>query len=125
MKVGRKQHQPDKTTRDTVSLHAMVGTPQLLIAKVLGITQPTLRRHYRHELDVSLAIANASIGGTLFNKAKKGDTTAMIFWMKTRAGWSENKEQAADGAPEPLKVVFNVSDAVKDVKVTRGQSSGE
>jgi hypothetical protein len=125
VKVGRKQHQPNKTTRDTVSLHAAVGTPQLLIAKVLGITQPTLRRHYRNELDLALVLANATIGGELFNKAKDGNTLAAIFWMKTRAGWSENKEQAADGAPEPLKVVFNVSDAVKDVKVTRGQSSGE
>jgi hypothetical protein len=125
VKVGRKQHQPDKTTRDTVKLHSMVGTPQLLIAKVLGITEPTLRRHYRTELDLSSAIATANLGGKLYNKAFSGDTAALIFWMKTRAGWSETKEQAADGAPEPLKVVFNVSDAVKEVKVTRGQSSGE
>jgi len=125
VKVGRKQHEPDKTTRDTVSLHATVGTPQLLIAKVLGITQPTLRRHYRNELDLALVLANATIGGELFNKAKEGNTLAAIFWMKTRAGWSETKEQAADGAPETLKIVFNVAEAVKDVKVTRGQAKGE
>jgi hypothetical protein len=125
VKAGRKQHEPDEATRLTVSLHAQVGTPQLIISKILGITQPTLRRHYRDELDLSLAIANAAMMGSLYNKGIKGNTLAAIFWMKTRAGWSETKEQAADGAPEPLKVVFNVSDAVKEVKVTRGQLSGE
>ena len=49
----------------------------------------TLRLHYRDELDLSLAKANATIGGALFNKAKGGDTAAMIFWMKTQAGWKE------------------------------------
>jgi hypothetical protein len=39
-----------------------------------------------------LTRANASVGGALFNKATKGDTAAMIFWMKTRAGWREKLE---------------------------------
>jgi TorA maturation chaperone TorD len=40
-------------------------------------------------LDLAKAKANATIGGALFNKAKTGDTSAMIFWMKTQAGWRE------------------------------------
>lgn len=85
-------HKPTKATRDTVSLHALVGTPQETIAQVLGIDPKTLRKHYREELDQALAKANATIGGTLFNKAKSGDTSAMIFWLKTRAGFRERKE---------------------------------
>lgn len=84
-------HEPTKATRDTVSLHALVGTPQEVIADVLGIDPKTLRKHYREELDQALAKANATIGGTLFNKAKSGDTSAMIFWLKTRAGFRETQ----------------------------------
>lgn len=73
-------------------MHAMVGTPQEDIARVLDIDPKTLRLHYRDELDLATAKANATIGGALFNKARGGDTTAMIFWMKTRAGWREKTE---------------------------------
>lgn len=82
-------HEPTKLQRDTVKLHAMIGTPQEDIARVIGIDAKTLRLHYREELDLAIAMANATIGGALFNKAKGGDTAAMIFWMKTRARWSE------------------------------------
>ena len=82
-------HEPTPELRHIVQIHATIGTPQDDIAKVLGIDPKTLRLHYRDELDLASAKANAVIGGALFNKAKAGDTTAMIFWMKTRAGWRE------------------------------------
>jgi len=82
-------HAPTDAQRQTVQLHTTVGTPQPVIARLLGITEKTLRKYYRDELDLAKAKANATIGGALFNKAKSGDTTAMIFWMKTQAGWKE------------------------------------
>lgn len=85
-------HEPTKASRELVSLHAMVGTDQRVIAEILDIDPKTLRKYYRAELDNSKAKANATIGGALFNKAKSGDTTAMIFWMKTQARWSERSE---------------------------------
>jgi hypothetical protein len=93
MPKTKPSHEPTKAMRDTVSLHAMVGTPQILIAQVLGIDVKTLRKHYRDELDLALVKANATIGGSLFNKAKGGDTAAQIFWLKTRAGFKEKAEE--------------------------------
>jgi hypothetical protein len=90
-------HEPTDATRQTVQLHATVGTDQPTIARVLGIDPKTLRKHYRDELDISRAKANATIGGALFNKAKNGDTAAMIFWMKTQAGWREKTETTITG----------------------------
>jgi len=72
-----------------VQLHTTVGTTQADIARVLDIDEKTLRKYYRDELDLAKAKANATIGGALFNRAKSGDTSAMIFWMKTQAGWRE------------------------------------
>ena len=83
-------HAPTDAARQTVQMHAMVGTKQTDIARVLDIDEKTLRKHYRDELDLAKAKANATIGGALFNKAKTGDTSAMIFWMKTQAGWRES-----------------------------------
>ena len=91
-------HFPTEATRQTVQLHTMVGTTQSDIARVLDIDEKTLRKYYRGELDLAKAKSNATIGGALFNKAKNGDTAAMIFWMKTQAGWRETKEP--DEAPD-------------------------
>ena len=86
-------HEPTRATREAVKIHAMVGTRQEFIADILGFDPMTLRKYYRAELDQSLAQANATIGGSLFNKAKGGDTAAMIFWLKTRAGFREKEPE--------------------------------
>ena len=88
--ITKPPHAPTEATRQTVQLHTMVGTIQEDVARVLGIDAKTLRKYYRDELDLSKAKANATIGGALFNKAKTGDTAAMIFWMKTQAGFRES-----------------------------------
>lgn len=105
--MPRHQHEPTKATREVVKLHTMVGTDQRVIADILDIDPKTLRKHYRAELDQSKARANAQIGGALFKKASAGDTTAMIFWMKTQAGWKEtsvNEHTSPDGSMSPTRI---------------------
>ena len=107
-----KPHDPTDAQRQTVQLHATVGTPHPVIAQLLDIDPKTLRKYYREELDVSKAKANATIGGALFNKAKGGDTTAMIFWMKTQAGWREKSDVnhvSEDGTMTPTRIVIEAA----------------
>jgi hypothetical protein len=102
--MSRNPHEPTHASRQLVKLHATIGTTQAVIADILGIDGKTLTKYYREELDQALAQANASVGGALFNKATKGDTTAMIFWMKTRAGWRERQQvdhTSSDGTMTP------------------------
>ena len=100
--MARPDHQPTKATRDTVSLHVLAGTRQDVIADVLGIDPKTLRKHYRKELDQAMAKANAKIGGALYNKALGGDTSALIFWAKTRMGFRETQHIDHTTAGKPL-----------------------
>ena len=111
-------HAPTDATRQTVQLHTMVGTTQADIARVLDIDEKTLRKYYRDELDLAKAKANATIGGALFNQAKSGDTSAMIFWMKTQAGWRERKDlnhTSEDGSMSP-KAAITAVDAIEAAK---------
>lgn len=107
-KIGPPEHEVTDLTRELVTAHARVGTRQDIIAGILGIKCcKTLRKHYRAELDHSTAEANAIIGGELFNKARGGDTAAQIFWLKTRAGFSEKKEldlTSSDGSMTPTLI---------------------
>jgi len=80
---------------------------------VIGIDKKTLRRHYRDELDLSMAKANATIGGALFNKAKAGDTASMTFWLKTRARWRETSDVnhvSEDGSMSPVRSARDLTD---------------
>ena len=52
--------------------------------------------------------ANAQVAKGLFDQAKQGNTSAAIFWLKTRAGWKEtnvNEITGADGQPVSIKIV--------------------
>ena len=75
-----------------------------MIAQVLQVDVKTLYKYYRRELDTARDLANAQVGGALFNKALAGDTTAQIFWMKTRARWKEEQvidHTSSDGSMTP------------------------
>lgn len=99
-------HEPTKQTRDAVALHAAIGTPQEHIARIIGIDKKTLCKYYRDELDLGTSRANAAIAGQLYQKAVSGDTTAQIFWLKTRARWRETTriEGAGDNGEHLHKV---------------------
>ena len=127
--MSRNPHQPTKESRQLVQLHTTIGTTQAVISSILGIDPKTLRLHYREELDHATAQANATIGGALFNKAKGGDTAAMIFWMKTRAGWREKHDlnhTSEDGSMSPKGVPEDVAAALDAIagKISGSDSAG-
>lgn len=104
--MARQPHVPSDASRALVRLHVAIGTTREVVAKVLGIDLKTLRKYYSEELALATAQANATIGGALFNKAKGGDTTAMIFWLKTRARWREKEEvQETDTVAAHLRAI--------------------
>lgn len=99
-------HKPTVKNKNFVKKQALVGTPQETIADILGIDSKTLRKHYREQLDHSLAQANGEVGGKLYNKAMKGDTAAIIWWEKTRSGMREAREGDNDGTPPSFTITI-------------------
>jgi hypothetical protein len=95
---GRPPHEPTQETKDTARRLSALGVPYEDIALRLKISSDTLVKYYQDELDEGRIDANSAIAGTLFNQAKKGNTAAAIFWLKTRAGWKETQvnEHAGD-----------------------------
>lgn len=65
------------------------------IAQMIGIrSAKTLRKYFPVELASGTAEANAQVAQTLFKMATSGSSpAATMFWLKTRAKWSEKAEQ--------------------------------
>jgi hypothetical protein len=87
-----KPHEPTEKEREAVEIMAGHGIPPIDIARVLGHSESTIRRHYTQELDTGHIRANSKVAQSLFDKAMAngpGAVTACIFWLKVRAGWLE------------------------------------
>ncbi|MEB3045646.1 helix-turn-helix domain-containing protein [Rhizobium mulingense] len=78
--------------RRLVQALASQGIPQSEICRVLDISEKTLRRAYRRQLDVGAARLQAALVGHLLRLAAGTDDLALkaiIFLLRSRFGWSE------------------------------------
>ena len=89
---GRPRFEPTPKERRQVRKLVGLGLTHEDISGVIGISEKTLRRHFRKELETGVAIANARVAASLFRQATskiKPNPTCAIFWMKARAGWRD------------------------------------
>lgn len=90
-------HIPTEGTRAQVdALVGLVGLAQTEVAAFLGVDLKTLRACYEKELRTASIKANSTVAKALFTSAKDGNTQAQIFWLKTRAGWTEKTSVSID-----------------------------
>lgn len=130
----RPPHDPSEKLRKRVEHMVAIGFPQPDIAKVIGISEPTLRKHYRDELDCGRAVVTAKISrrlarmalGEVENATAADELRAGMFYLKTRAGWSEDSA-ARDVTPEAKPLTINIASApaVGPVRVTRGAPAAD
>jgi len=98
--MSRRPHQPTPKELKYVEALSSYGVPEDDIARVVGITIKTLRKHYRDQLENGSTRANAQIAGFLFTAAKKGSVPAMMFWLRCRSRWAEGSALSALGKKE-------------------------
>lgn len=109
--MPRRRHESTPERRATVKAMAAYGIPQEDIARVVGIEQTALRRYYRAELDTGGPQAVAKVAECLYQQAISGNTTAAIFFLKTRGKWRETERvelTGADGGPMKSETVAKV-----------------
>jgi hypothetical protein len=101
----RIAHKPDEKSRKQVLELAGFGMTHDQIAKVMDICDETLRKYYKHELDTGTTELNTKVAQNLFSIATgkdKAAVTAAIFWLKTRARWTERIDISnEDGSLKP------------------------
>ena len=98
--MGRPSIKFSEEKRKTIKAMAGYGIPQKDIARVHGVSEKTLRLHCEHELATGATEATTKVAETLFGLATGGNVTACIFWMKTRAGWTERTELTGKGGKD-------------------------
>jgi transcriptional regulator with XRE-family HTH domain len=108
--MARPPYEPNDQDRKTVRAMTAYGITQDQIIAVLGITRPTLRKYFRKELATAAIEANAQVAGSLFHKARAGDTISMIFWLKVRAGWKEPPQEVGGIDGSPIAVEYSWAD---------------
>ena len=103
---------------EQVEVIASFGLTDEEIAVILGISPRTLNYwkknpSFLQALKRGKLKADYIIARSLFEKAKSGDTTAMIFWLKNRRPdlWLDKYEHAGD-----IKITVNriITDKVPD-----------
>ena len=93
--MPRPKLNPTPDQRKQVKSLAAFGIAHVDIAKFIGIKSPkTMRKHFRRELDLGAIEANARVAQTLLNMATSGNCpSATIFFLKSRARWTEQPVQ--------------------------------
>jgi len=106
--AGRIAFNPTKEQRELVMMLAAFGLPHSEIngfikgANGSRISEPTLYKNFREELDTGKSKANVKVALGLYKKAIGGNVTAMIFWLKCQAGWKDSQRlevTGKDGVP--------------------------
>lgn len=114
-KVGRKPFAPTEEQRYTVSLMAGIGIVHDEIAKCVGISDETLRKYFREELDTGKVKTIARVADSLVRQALAGNITAAIYYLKTQGGWRETGDASK---PQGKK------EAAQEAAKTAGKGSG-
>ena len=86
-------HEPTDDSRQMVAELAALGFPQAVIGKRLGISARTLMRHYGDEVREGFDRLHAELAQTAVGMARSGDRTMLIFVLKTKFRWSEQRPE--------------------------------
>lgn len=101
----KNEHIPDEKTRAEISALLAFGITQIDTAAYMGMDVKTLRKHYRKELDTALTSANFKIANALYKNAVDNENvSAQIFWLKTKGGWKEPKDDVEQESSKPITI---------------------
>lgn len=90
--MGRKPYQPTPDEGERVAKLAAYGMDHDTIANVIGISDETLRKYYRRELDTGKAQTIERVAGRLVDIAMAGDVQAAKFYLAAQGNWTTDRQ---------------------------------
>lgn len=106
---------PTDEQRKMVTNAAVSGIPHDTIAKFIGISKHTLYKYFRDELDNGIENLKIKAVGILWDKIEAGDTTSLIFFLKTKGGFQQVQNVNVANQPgTTLKTSLDVSNLTDD-----------
>ena len=88
--TGRPNYLPTEQDRRTVVTMIGGGIKQEKIAFALGISEKTLRKHFKEKLRVSSSYLDRLAMEGLAHHLENRDRAMIMFYLKTRCHWKEN-----------------------------------
>lgn len=113
----RPEHIPSDKDRLTVKVMVAGGIEQIHIAGVIGISRPTLRKHYKRELAIGATEINGLVVAEHIKRIRAGDFKAIEWWEKSRMGWRETttvENVGKDGRPIEQIVTYRWAEPSAD-----------
>lgn len=110
--MARPSHQRTEDLAERISTLVGYGIDHDTIAKLCGISDETMRKYYRDELDTGKAALVEKIAGSLKKSALAGDVQAQKFFLSSRAGWAEKTQTEHSGTLNVKKIVLSGPDGV-------------
>ncbi len=80
---GRPAHEPTPESREQVEILVASGMRAWQIAAAIGITEPTLNRHYADELQHGRARRTAAMVIAQYRAGQEGNVSAQKAWLST------------------------------------------
>ena len=106
---------PSSTQRNEVIMMSTNGIKPHHQAEAIGVSMKVLQKHFKHELAFGKLKANTKVSNSLYQKALEGNVPAMIFWLKSQAGWREADRLELTGANG--KSLGNLTDTDKEQRM--------
>lgn len=123
--AGRSTFKATEEQKDLVMQLAAFGLRHVDIALFVknasgqSISEPTLLKNFKNELTTGKLKANVKVAQTLYKKAIGGDTTSIIFWLKSQAGWKDTQRVEVTGnSGGPIQSVYMTNDEFHRVAKT-------
>jgi hypothetical protein len=125
---GRPPHVPTQTDRDTVAVMVAGGISQADIARARGISERTLRNHYKDEIEAGATKLNTVVMIEWIKRIKAGEFAAIKWWTQSRMGMNEKFVIDDPSRDQPLRVTVELvgqapaqpAKPVLDVEPARG-----
>ncbi len=124
-KLGRPAYVASDKDRVMVRLLCAGGITQDRIAVAIGVSAPTLRRHFARDIKVGQTEIDAQAVGTLVAAMRGGGKQAVAaakFWCQSRMGWSE-RITVDDGKPAntPMRVIVELVGDAAPVQIEQAR----